>query len=280
LRRRLISTVNEAEISHFSRLSSQWWDEQGEFKPLHDMNPVRVQFVWDKLLEANRRDGLEIPNSSSILGGLNVLDVGCGGGLLSESLARMGGRTTGIDASADNIKIASVHASRDPKLTGDRLVYRTISAEQLLEEEGMAGEFDVVCSMEVVEHVNNPASFLRSLAKLTKPGGHLFLSTIARTPLSYLLTIFLAENVLRMVTPGTHSHSKFINPEELLEFFHKDIGWISQLYNGLPTSNEADIRDLAYLPWKSEWLILPRGTPSQLQCNYILWARKPSVSLS
>jgi len=244
------------------------------------MNPVRVQFIRDKLAEAKRRDGLEAPISHSILSGLDVLDVGCGGGLLSESLARMGGRTTGIDASGDNIKIASLHASRDPKLGNGRLEYRDISAERLLEESGAANKFDVVCSMEVVEHVDNPASFLRSLAQLTKPGGHLFLSTVARTPLSYFLTIFLAENVLRMVTPGTHTHSKFINPSEMLEFFHKDLGWISQLYNGLPTSSEADIRDLAYLPWKSEWVLLPRETPSQLQCNYIFWARKPCISAS
>ena len=207
----------------------------------------------------------------------------------------MGGQTLGVDASTDNIKIASLHASRDPKLVGGQLEYRDISAEQLLEDGGMTGRFDVVCSMEVVEHVDNPASFLRSLADLTKvisitlcvrklkhsqPGGHLFVSTVARTPLSYFLTIFVAENVLRMVAPGTHTHSKFINPSEMLEFFHKDLKWISQLYDGLPTSSEADIRDLAYLPWKSEWLLLPRGTPSQLQCNYILWARKPLVSIS
>jgi 2-polyprenyl-6-hydroxyphenyl methylase/3-demethylubiquinone-9 3-methyltransferase len=104
----------------------------------------------------------------------------------------------------------------------------------------------------------------------------LFLSTIARTPFSYFMTIFLAENVLQMVSPGTHSHSKFINPSELTEFFSKDIPWISALYDGKPTLSEAEFRDVAYLPWRSEWALLPRGTPSSLQSNYIFWARKPS----
>jgi len=127
-----------------------------------------------------------------------------------------------------------------------------------------------------VEHVDNPSLFLRSLNDLVKPGGHLFISTIARTPLSYLLTIFLAEKALRLVTPGTHTHSKYINPSELVDFFKNDLGWISQLYDGQPARTEAEVRGIAYLPWKGAWSLLPKGAPGALECNYLFWARKPA----
>jgi len=211
------------------------------------------------------------------LKGWDVLDVGCGGGLLTESLARLGGRTLGIDAAESNIRIAKHHSSRDPALLSKEVLdYRTTTAEALTEE--AREHFDVVCALEVVEHVDNPAAFLRSLTQLTKPGGHLFLSTIARTPLSYLLTILLAENVFRLVSSGTHSHAKYINPSELLSFFKDEVPWISRLYDGEPARTEAEVQGLAYLPWQSKWLLLPKGMPGAHQCNYMFWVRKPLVT--
>ncbi|EIN05995.1 ubiquinone biosynthesis O-methyltransferase [Punctularia strigosozonata HHB-11173 SS5] len=290
-------SVNEDEIAHFSRLSSRWWDEHGEFGLLHKMNPHRVDFIREKLLEITREErgeeaAEEMQRTGHVLEGLDVLDVGCGGGLLSESLARLGGRTVGIDASPSNIAIASMHASADPALCSSKtrsLTYRHTSAEALLED---PQRYDVVCSLEVVEHVDNPASFLHSCAQLVKPGGHLFLSTIARTPLSYFLTIFMAEQALRLVTPGTHTHSKYINPEELVEYFQnypssdfpgerKGRPWISRLYDGHPLRTEAEVRGIIYAPWKGEWILIPRSGSrgfsgwATTQCNYLFWVRKP-----
>jgi len=166
--------------------------------------------------------------------------------------------------------------------------------------------FDVVCSMEVLEHVDNPAGFISSCAELLKvctlniprvfstvnkthrnqPGGHLFLSTIARTPLSYILTILIAEHMLRKVTPGTHTHSKYINPSELISFFTKyrspsdEEGkpWITRTYeHGLPMRTEAEARGMVYIPWKGQWMLTPRGASGwgATHCNYLFWVRKP-----
>ncbi|KAI0291039.1 S-adenosyl-L-methionine-dependent methyltransferase [Multifurca ochricompacta] len=285
-----ISTVNDEEIAHFSRLSKLWWDERGEFTLLHKMNPHRMRFIREKVLEVLREDdrnddavALRMRDSNRLLNGLDVLDVGCGGGILSESLARLGANTLAIDASAENIHIASQHAAADPGLSS--LSFRHTSAETLLQEESKK-RFDIVCSMEVVEHVNNPAAFLRSCAELVKPGGHLFLSTIARTPLSYLLTIVAAEKVFRLVEPGTHTFSKFINPDELIGFFTKPLNeggrpWISRTYAyGLPTRVEAEVRGIVYVPWRGDWVLAPRATtPLSTQANYLFWIRRPKENV-
>ncbi|KAI0794035.1 ubiquinone biosynthesis O-methyltransferase [Fomes fomentarius] len=292
------SSVNPDEIAHFSKLSQLWWDERGEFGMLHKMNPVRVGFVRQKVLEMQREDGEGDVNETRPLAGLDVLDVGCGGGYcLRFSLARLGGNTLGIDASESNIAIASLHAAADPALSSPTppkakgsLTYRHTPVEDLLVERG-SKSFDVVCSMEVIEHVDNPRTFLANCAQLVKPGGHLFLSTVARTPLSYLLTIFAAEQVLRLVTPGTHTHSKYINPDELTNFFLQPDSvpsssegvstrpWITRLYGGAPARTEAEIRGIIYLPWKGEWTLVPRGAPGASvwaeACNYLFWVRRP-----
>ncbi|KAF8573330.1 ubiquinone biosynthesis O-methyltransferase [Ramaria rubella] len=271
--RTLHTTVNPDEIAHFSKLSSKWWDEQGEFSILHRMNPVRVQYVLDKLQEVQREE-VEGPvyNGARALKGLDVLDVGCGGGLMSESLARLGARTLGVDASPANIAIASLHASADPLFSehgGSRLQYKHSSSEELVQG---SKRFDVVCSMEVLEHVDNPASFLRSCCELVKPGGHIFLSTIARTPLAYFLTIFLAEKVLGTVTPGTHTYDKFVNSEELIAFFRDEMRW----FDHTPGRLEAEVRGIMYLPWEGRWILSNRGQLGTTGCNYMFWARKPS----
>ncbi|KDR80753.1 hypothetical protein GALMADRAFT_1357454 [Galerina marginata CBS 339.88] len=261
------SSVNHDEIAHFSKLSSEWWDERGEFSFLHKMNPVRMHFIREKLLEVAQDEKAELEmGSGDVLTGLEVLDVGCGGGLLSESLARMGANTLGIDASKSNIEIASLHASADPMLSPSRgssssrsnLSYLNAPAETLISD---PKRYDVVCSMEVLEHVDNPAAFLSTCAELLKPGGHLFLSTISQTPLAYALTILLAEDVLRQVSKGTHTYSKFIKPSELVQFFRD--------YR-TPT-----LRGLIYNPLQARWHLAPRDAWGALECNYIFWVRKP-----
>lgn len=290
------ATVNAAEIAHFSRLSSQWWDENGEFALLHRMNPVRAQYIREKLIEIAREEkgedvAHEMEQRRDAFRGLNILDVGCGGGLLSESLARLGAQTLGIDASESNIRIASTHADADPLLsssfpTSSSLHYRNTSAEQLLKE---PERFDVVCSMEVIEHVDNPTAFLATCAELVKPGGHIFLSTIARTPLAFLLTIVAAEYMMRKVAIGTHTYSKFVNPSELISFFQSYSSpsmtskqpWITRTYGGgQPTRKEAEVRGLIYKPWSGDWELMSRSASQwgAAECNYLFWVRKPFTS--
>ncbi|KAG8936002.1 Hexaprenyldihydroxybenzoate methyltransferase, mitochondrial [Tulasnella sp. 418] len=296
--RRLLSaasSVNPSEIAFFSQLSQHWWDEHGEFALLHRMNPVRVGYIRDKIIESARDDAetveqgdrLVSQRGSKILDGMSVLDVGCGGGLLSEALARLGGRTTGIDASESNIKIASLHASQDPEFASQsssspqKLQYIHTSSEELLAKSNGA-QYDVVCSMEVLEHVDSPSEFLRTLGDLVKPGGHLFLSTISRTPLAQLLTITMAEDILRLVSPKTHTYSKFVKPSELATFFREELKWIQgnppSLGQGGPgyiPRQQGEFRGMAYIPWTGRWTIPPRGVPFELDCNYLFWARKP-----
>ncbi|KAF9006170.1 ubiquinone biosynthesis O-methyltransferase [Cyathus striatus] len=285
-------SVNSDEIAFFSKLSAHWWDEHGEFAFLHRMNPARVQFIKDKLLEAARDDqpvdATEEIDPHSVLKGLDALDIGCGGGLLSESLARLGARTTGIDASSSNISIAATHASADPKLTpsSKSLTYIHTSAEDILASQ--QNKYDVVCSMEVLEHVDNPAAFLSTCAELVKPGGHLFLSTISRTPLAYALTIFMAENVLRKVSRGTHTYSKFIKPSELIQFFREyrspsttsapeslSRPWITTPPGPYLPRTQAEVRGLIYNPLQAKWHLASRNAWGATDCNYVFWVRKP-----
>ncbi|KAL1747633.1 S-adenosyl-L-methionine-dependent methyltransferase [Schizophyllum fasciatum] len=278
-------SVNPAEIAFFSKLSSQWWDETGEFGFLHRMNPLRVQFIRDKLhevaldqkVEDFRGASGEGPSPEAALRDLKVLDVGCGGGLLSESLARLGAKTLAIDASHSNIQIASLHASSDPSLARN-LEYRHSAAEALVEE---GNQFDVVCSMEVLEHVDHPAAFLDTCSRLVKPNGHLFLSTIARTPLAYFLTIFMAESVLGKVSQGTHTYSKYINPSELMAHFQEvSPQWIKKGWVGssLPMRMQAETRGMIYNPLSGRWSLAPRGMWASEDCNYVFWVRKPADS--
>jgi len=191
----------------------------------------------------------------------------------------------GIDASSSNIAIASLHASQDPRLSGPSptlgyipLEYRHTTSEELLASGSELVEYDVVCSLEVLEHVNNPSQFLKSCATLVKPGGHLFLSTISRTPLSRFLTIAMAEDVLRLVSQGTHAYDKFVKPSELVAFFRDELNWlphpVPEGSSTLPLS-QAELRGIMYLPWAGRWILTPRGAPLELDCNYLFWIRKP-----
>ncbi|GAA5959933.1 hypothetical protein JCM3765_000648 [Sporobolomyces pararoseus] len=260
------NTISESEISHFSSLSAYWWDPTGEFGLLHRMNPCRIQFLRESLLKQQ-----ELPIDShggKWLKGKSVLDVGCGGGIFAESLARLGAQTLAIDASSSNIKTAQTHASIDPELTRDNnnnLEYRHCAAEDLVLQ---GKQFDLVCAMEVIEHVQDPRGFLECLIRLTKPGGHLLLSTISRTPLAKLLTITLAESVLGLVTRGTHTYSKYLKPTELRQFFELEKGWTNQGW---------EQRGCVYDPIRGKWLLLGQGEFGGLgeMGNYFAGIRKP-----
>lgn len=189
--------VDHQEIAKFEALASRWWDPQGEFKPLHQLNPLRLQWI-DTLSQglANKR----------------VLDVGCGGGILAESMAARGARVTGIDMGKEPLQVARLHALE----SGIELSYRQLTVEALADE--LPGSFDVVTCMEMLEHVPDPASVVAACARLVRPGGQLFFSTINRTAKSWLLMIAGAEYLLQMVPKGTHQHDRFIQPAELSRY--------------------------------------------------------------
>ncbi|MDH5178785.1 MAG: bifunctional 2-polyprenyl-6-hydroxyphenol methylase/3-demethylubiquinol 3-O-methyltransferase UbiG [Gammaproteobacteria bacterium] len=185
--------VDPAEVAKFEALASRWWDPNSEFKPLHDINPLRVEYI-------DRRAGLR---------NKQVVDVGCGGGILSESMAARGAVVTGIDMGEAPLSVAKLHRHE----SGLEIDYRRITAEELAAERP-AG-FDVVTCLEMLEHVPDPASVIQSCAQLVKPGGHLFFSTINRNPKSYLFAVIGAEYLLRLLPKGTHDYAKFIKPSEL-----------------------------------------------------------------
>lgn len=187
--------VDSQEIAKFEAIASHWWDLHGDFKPLHLMNPLRLEWISDHC------EGLF---------GKQVLDVGCGGGILSESMAKQGAQVLGVDMGHEPLQVARLHALEQ----NVKLEYQRITVEELAEQR--PASFDVVTCMEMLEHVPDPASIVRACAKLAKPGGKLFFSTINRTKQSWLLMILAAEQVLKIVPKGTHDHAKFIRPAELI----------------------------------------------------------------
>jgi 2-polyprenyl-6-hydroxyphenyl methylase/3-demethylubiquinone-9 3-methyltransferase len=193
------ATVNAdpAELAKFSDLAHRWWDKDGEFRPLHDINPARLAWI----------------NGLSPLNGMRVLDVGCGGGILADAMARGGAVVTGIDLAGKALRVAQLHAL-EAQTAG--LQYREISAEALAAEQ--AGSFDVVTCMEMLEHVPDPASVVRACATLVKPGGWVYFSTLNRSPKSFLLAIVGAEYILNLLPRGTHDYAKLIRPSELAGF--------------------------------------------------------------
>jgi len=188
--------ADPAELQKFSELAHRWWDPQSEFRPLHEINPLRLEWI----------------NARAPLSGRRALDVGCGGGILAEAMAKKGATVTGIDLSEKALKVADLHSLE----SGVPVRYEYISAEDLTERE--AGQYDVVTCMEMLEHVPDPAAVVQACASLAKPGGHVFFSTINRNLKAYLFAVIGAEYILRLLPKGTHDYAKFITPAELSQF--------------------------------------------------------------
>lgn len=242
------ASIDAAEVAKFSALADRWWDARGPFRPLHKFTPVRMRYIRDRLTAHFGRD----PRAPRPLAGLKVLDVGCGGGLVSEPLARLGATVTGIDASRPNIEAARLHAA-DLAFAID---YRHAAAEDLAE----AGEqYDAVLALEIVEHVADPDAFLAALARLVRPGGAAVVATLNRTSRSYLLAIIGAEYVLGWLPRGTHDWNRFMKPAELVSGLDRV---------GLATTDQTGV---CYAPLADEWRLCDdRGV------NYMVVAVRPT----
>ena len=243
-------SINADEVAKFTAMADEWWDPNGKFKPLHRFNPVRLAFIRET---AEAHFALP-PNAVRPLEGLRLLDIGCGGGLVSEPMARLGARVTGVDASEANIKTAMTHAAR----SGVEVDYRAGTAEGLI----AAGEplFDIVLNLEVVEHVANPTRFLADTASLLRPGGLMIVATINRTAKAFALAIVGAEYVMRWLPRGTHDFEKLIRPDEVTAAL-KQAG----LHTDLPIG-------VSFNPVLSRWS-LSRDTA----VNYMIVARRPGT---
>lgn len=241
------TTVDPAEIARFSALADEWWDPHGKFRPLHRLNPLRLAYIRDALCTHFHRDA----HAERPLTGLSVLDIGCGGGLLAEPLARLGALVTGIDAAEENVKTAAVHAA-DGEVP---VAYRCATAEELAAE---PQRFDAVLALEVVEHVADVGLFLDACCRLMKPDGMLVLSTLNRTPKAFLLAIVGAEYLLRWLPRGTHDWRKFLRPSEIAAHLRR---------NGVVVR---DLTGVVFDPVRDQFRLSPRD----LDVNYMLWAAR------
>ena len=242
------SSVDPAEIEKFEALARDWWDPEGQFKPLHALNPTRLTFIRDQAAAHFGRD----PLAKAPLAGLTLLDIGCGGGLVSEPLARLGAKVTAVDASSEAIAAASAHAAE----SGVEVDYRAVDAESLAAEGRL---YDLVVSMEVVEHVADLEGFVGTAAGLARPGGLLIAATLNRTLKSFMMAIVGAEYVLRWLPRGTHDWRRFVRPSELAGLMRAQ---------GLePTA----MTGMAYNPLTDLW----RLAPNDLEVNYMICATRP-----
>lgn len=239
-------TVDAKEIEHFSQMSESWWDPKGKFRPLHEINPIRLTFIRDHIAKYFDRSTTQ-PLTFS---GLSIADIGCGGGLIAEPFARLGANVAGVDASEKNIAVARAHA----KGSGLTVNYLHTTAEGLAAQ---GQKFDVVLALEIVEHVADVAAFLEAITALVKPGGLLFMSTLNRTVKAYALAIIGAEYVLRWLPRGTHDWNKFLRPSELI----------------LPLENLGfqtyDLQGMVFHPISRNWSL----TSKDMDVNYLLVAK-------
>ena len=243
------TTVDPSEIAKFEAMAAEWWDPAGKFKPLHMLNPCRLDYITAQIAAEFDRD----LTAGDSLAGLRILDIGCGGGLLSEPMARLGADVVGADAAARNIPVARIHAEQ----SGLTIDYRHTTAEDL----AAAGEqFDVVLNMEVVEHVSDPPAYLAACRQLLKPGGLHICSTINRNAKSYAVAIVGAELVMRWLPRGTHDWAKFITPDELFDLLRNA---------GL---DPVDRKGFVFNPIRWEWHLSPRD----LSVNYVTASTKPA----
>ena len=241
----MTTTINKEEIQKFSNLADEWWDVKGKFKPLHMFNPIRIEYITEKI---KHHFELERKKTNS-LNGLKILDIGCGGGLISEPMARLGGSVTGIDASEKNIKVAKIHAKKNNL----KINYLNTVPENLDQQ----NEYDIILNLEVVEHVENLDLYLSSCYKLLRKNGIMFTATINRTLSSYVKAIVGAEYILRWLPIGTHDWNKFIKPEEL-ERKLIDLNFLI-----------TDSTGLSYNPIFQEW-----KRTKDMSVNYIISAKK------
>ena len=242
------TTIDPAEVAKFEAMAAEWWDPAGKFKPLHLMNPCRLDYITTQIAAEFDRD----LTASTPFTGLRILDIGCGGGLLSEPMARLGATVVGADAAPRNIPVAQVHAVSQ----GLTIDYRHTTAEAL----AAAGErFDVVLNMEVVEHVSDPLAYLTACRQLLKPGGLMICSTLNRNPKSFMMAIVGAEWVMRWLPKGTHDWSKFITPDELYAMLEKA---------GL---RPVDRKGMVFNPIRWDWSLSDRD----LSVNYVTASVKP-----
>ena len=243
------TTVDPSEIAKFEAMAAEWWDENGKFKPLHMLNPCRLDYITSQIAGEFDRD----LTHSVPFKGLRILDIGCGGGLLAEPMARLGADVVGADAAERNIPVARIHAEQ----SGLLIDYRHTTAEAMAD----AGEqFDVVLNMEVVEHVASPIDYLTACQKLLKPGGLHICSTINRNPKSYMMAIIGAERVMRWLPKGTHEWSKFITPDELFDLL------------GAAGLDPVDRKGFVFNPVSWSWKLSDRD----LSVNYVTASIKPT----
>ena len=240
-----MSTINKDEINKFSKIADEWWDINGKFKPLHMFNPIRIEYITDNIKKYFKIGD----NKTNFLDGLNILDIGCGGGLISEPMARLGGDITGIDASGKNIKVAKIHSKKN-KL---KINYLNRSPEQLEDIE----KFDVILNLEIVEHVDNVNLYIKSCHKLLKKNGLMFTATLNRSLISYFKAIIGAEYILRWLPIGTHDWNKFLKPEELEKLLQ---------YEKFST---VDVKGLEFNPISNKW-----KQSDNLSVNYIITSSK------
>ena len=240
-----MTTVNKEEIQKFSNLANEWWDVNGKFKPLHMFNPVRIEYILEEISKHFAKN----KNSKDVLKNLEILDIGCGGGLISEPMARLGANVTGIDASEKNINVAKIHSKKSHL----KINYQNKSPEQLKEKE----KFDIILNLEVVEHIEDLDLYIESCHSLLKKNGLMFTATINRKLMSYIKAIIGAEYVLRWLPIGTHDWNKFIKPEELEK----------KLYEKKFTTN--NVKGLNFNPILSKW-----KKSNNLDVNYIVTSIK------
>ena len=204
-----MTSVNKKEIEKFSKMAEEWWDPNGKFKPLHKFNPIRIRYIKDNII-----DHFNLNNKNKPLNKINILDIGCGGGLLSEPMSRLGADVVGIDASEKNIKIAKMHAVKNNL----KIEYKTTSPEKLKTNK----KFDVILNMEIVEHVEDINFFIKACSKLLKKNGVMFVATLNKTLKSYVFGIIGAEYIMRWLPIGTHDWEKFVNPNDLITISKKN----------------------------------------------------------
>lgn len=233
----LSQNIDRSEIAKFEALASRWWDKESEFKPLHDINPLRANWIDER----------------SPVAGKNVLDVGCGGGILAESMAQRGAKVTGIDMGEAPLAVAQLHSLE----TGITVDYQRCTAEEMASQH--AGKYDIVTCLEMLEHVPDPSSVINACTNLVKPGGHVYFSTINRNPKAYLFAVLGAEYLLRLLPKGTHDYSKFIRPSELCNWV-RDAGLELQAMTGM-----------TYNPFTKHY----RLNEKDVDVNYIIYAQRP-----